>query len=182
MELHLGCQHYQWRVKATTCPNNVFENWFAFVMAGSFLELFFARAMKEVCYDVQIELPMGVDGSWESSNIVSEIRRSPLDVSARGFWVTGQKAFFDIFSPLTKRYVSYAQCCYILNENEKERSYNNWVMEVEHESLTPMLFSPTGGCGRECIKAIRRLALFLFKFILTFKNYHFPFMMFWVDS
>ena len=128
----------------------------------NYLRNFFARTMKEVCHDVQIEPPLqplvGVENLPASSVKSDEAR---LDVSARGFWVTGQKAFFDIrvFNPLAKRYVSYEpQRCYILNENEKKRSYNNRVMEVEHGSLTPMVFSATGGCGRECIKAIRRLA------------------------
>ena len=46
----------------------------------------------------------------------------------------------------------------MLNENEKKRHYNNRVIEIEHGSLTPMVFSATGGYGRECGKAIRRLA------------------------
>jgi len=78
--------------------------------------------------------------------------------------VTGQKAFFDIrvFNPLAKRYVSLEpQRCYILNENEKKRHYNNRVMEIEHGSLTPLVFSATGGYGRECGKAVRRLASML---------------------
>ena len=111
--------------------------------------------MKEVCHDVQIEPPLqplvGVENLSTSSMKSDEAR---LDVSARGFWMTGQKAFFDlwVFNPLAKRYVSYEpQRCYILNKNEKKRSYNNRVMEVEHGSLTPMVISSTGGFGRECI-------------------------------
>ena len=118
--------------------------------------------MKEVCHDVQIEPPLqrlvGVENLPKSSVKSDEAR---LDVSARGFWVTGQKAFFDIrvFNPLAKRYVSFKpQHCYTLNEVEKKGHYNKRVIEVEHGSFTPMVFSATGGYGRECGKAIRRLA------------------------
>ena len=129
------------------------------------LRNFLAKSMKEVCHDVQIEPPLqtlvGVENLPKSSVKSDEAR---LDVSARGFWVTGQKAFFDIrvFNPLAKRYVSLEpQRCYTLNEVEKKRHYNNRVIEVEHGSLTPMVFSATGGYGRECGKAIRRLASML---------------------
>ena len=74
------------------------------------LRNFFAKTMKEVCHDVQIEPPLqplvGVE-NFPASSVKSDEAR--LDVSARGFWVTGQKTFFDIrvFNPLAKRYVSY---------------------------------------------------------------------------
>ena len=106
--------------------------------------------MKEVCHDVQIEPPLqplvGVENLLASSVKSDEAR---LDVSARGFWVTGQKAFFDIrvFNPLAKRYVSYEpQRCYILNENEKKRSYNNRVMKVEHGYHSHQWSSQQLGC------------------------------------
>ena len=91
-------------------------------------------------------------------NSSSKLDEARLDVSARGFWVTGQKTFFDIrvFNPLAKNVSLEPQSCYMLNENEKKRHYNNRVMEAEHGSLTPMVFSATSGYGRE--KAIQRLA------------------------
>ena len=124
------------------------------------LRNFTARLLKNVSHDVKIE-PSLEELSGEvmstSTNVSSEAR---LDISARGFWETYQKAFFDVrvFNPLARRYVNLTPSkCYELNEREKKRSYNQRVIEVEHGSFTPLVFAATGGCGRECRKFYRRL-------------------------
>ena len=84
-----------------------------------------------------------------------------LDVADRGFWITGQKAFFDIriFNPLAKRYGNLdPQKCDDINEKEKKRFYNNRVIDIEHGSFTPLVFSATGDRGREAKKFFKRLA------------------------
>ena len=70
-----------------------------------------------------------------------------MDISARGFWVTGQTAFFDVrvFNPIAKRYVNQDPSkAYDTNEKEKKRSYNERVMQVEHGSFTPLVLSASG--------------------------------------
>ena len=84
-----------------------------------------------------------------------------LDVSARGFWVPGQKAFFDIrvFNPLARRYGNQnLKKAYDNNEKEKKRLYNERVLQCERGSFTPLVFSTHGGKGRECQKFYQRLA------------------------
>ena len=131
-------------------------------MRHNLIRNFIAKTMSQVCRDVQIEpqlQPMvGTEDIKQPKNTSDEAR---LDVAARGFWITGQKAFFDIrvFNPLAKRYVNLnSQRCYEVNEKEKKRHYNERILEIEHASFTPMVYSATGGCGRECRKAIRRLS------------------------
>ena len=56
-----------------------------------------------------------------------------LDICARSFWVSGQRAFFDVsvFDPNARRYSKQTlKQCYSMNENEKKRHYNARIMEV----------------------------------------------------
>ena len=43
-------------------------------------------------------------------------------------------------------------------EREKKRKYNERILEIEHASFTPMVFSTLGGCGKEATRAIKQLA------------------------
>ena len=59
------------------------------------------------------------------------------DIAARGFWSSGQQAFFDIrvFNPMARRYGSQElNKAYKINEHEKKRQYNERNLEVEHGS------------------------------------------------
>ena len=47
---------------------------------------------------------------------------------------------------------------YRLNENEKKRMYKRRVLEVEEASFMPLVFTTTGGMGRECLTYHSRLA------------------------
>ena len=50
-----------------------------------------------------------------------------LDVSARGFWQSGQRAFFDVgvFNPLAKSHLEQKlDTSLSSNENKKKRRYN----------------------------------------------------------
>ena len=82
-------------------------------------------------------------------------------IRARGFWQSGQLAFFDVrvFNPTAKRYTKQdLSKSYESNEKEKKIRYNNRILEVEHGSFTPLVFSATGGMGREAKKFYSRLA------------------------
>jgi len=47
---------------------------------------------------------------------------------------------------LAKRYATLdPQKCYDMNEKEIKREYNERVLEIEHGSFTPLVFSATGG-------------------------------------
>ena len=109
--------------------------------------------LSNVCNDVEIEpkLPpvTGENFSNRAENTRTEAR---LDIRSRGFWVRGQQAFFDIrvFDQNAKRYLNSAlPQCYAQNEKEKKKQYNERVLEIEHGSFTPLVFSIYGGMSRE---------------------------------
>ena len=122
---------------------------------------FLSTMLSEVCHDTSKEpmlLPLSGENLNDVANISAEAR---LDISTRGFWLPGQSAFFDVrvFDPFAQRYKSQSlQKCYISNENEKKRKYNQRILEVENGSFTPLVFALTGGMGRECKTFIGQLA------------------------
>ena len=64
-----------------------------------------------------------------------------LDITARGFWQRGQRAFFDVkvFNPNAQRHLGQTLAqCYISNEKDKKRSYCERVLEVENGTFTPL--------------------------------------------
>ncbi|KAG1664430.1 MFS-type transporter SLC18B1 [Nymphon striatum] len=85
------------------------------------------------------------------------------DVSARGFWVKGRKTFVDIrvFNPLAKMYNKNEnitlKSAYQINENSKMREYNERILQIEHGTFTPLVFSAFGGMGYESSRFFKRL-------------------------
>ena len=84
-----------------------------------------------------------------------------LDVAADGFWGSRfERAFFDVrvfnpYAPSNKR--STLQACYRKHENTK-RAYDQRIREVEHGTFSALVFSSTGGMGRQAITTYKRLA------------------------
>ena len=120
------------------------------------------RLLQEVCRDVQRESPLQKvenKDTYSDSAIVDDDAR--LDIRARGFWRDGQNAFFDVR-------VTNADCAShrnqkieaVLrkNEQEKKREYNRRVMDVEHGTFTPLVFTTSGVMGHECSKYHKALA------------------------
>ena len=74
-------------------------------------------------------------------------------MSARGLWINGQTAFCDVrvFNPLARCHLHHSlPAVHKKNENEKKREYNQRILQVEHGSFTPLVFSCFGGMSREC--------------------------------
>ena len=121
-----------------------------------------AELLNEVCVDVKVEPPLAKLNEDEvlqerSGNRNSEAR---LDVSAVNFWVTGQRAFFDIrvFDLNAQRYRNLELAkCYTKNEVEKKKQYNERVLQVENGTFTPLVFSTNGAMGKECTVFFKRL-------------------------
>ena len=88
-----------------------------------------------------------------------------LDVSANGVWGGRfENTFFDVrvfnpHAPSNKNQTLSA--CYRKHEKEKKRVYEQRIREVEHSSFTPLVFSATGGMGREATCFYKRLASML---------------------
>ena len=74
------------------------------------------------------------------------------NIFARSFWVSGQKAFFDlkVFDPNVRSCSKQTlKQCYSLNENEKKRRYNTRIMEMNQGSFTPLVFTVAWGIRGE---------------------------------
>ena len=118
--------------------------------------------LKVVTHDVETE-PMlqpviNRNGYQKSANLDDGAR---LDVRSRGFWRAGQNAFFDV--RVTNPDNKSQQDCTIKSvlhkhEAEKKRQYNRRVMEVEHGSFTPLIFTTTGVMSHECTVFHKSLA------------------------
>ena len=48
--------------------------------------------------------------------------------------------------------------CFQKNEEEKKKSYNERVLQIENATFTPLVFSANGGMGKECSTFYKRLA------------------------
>ena len=104
--------------------------------------------LSECCKDVAIEPPLQeVTGEvLPPSAIKSDDAR--MDVAARGFWVKGQVAYFDVkvYNPIAKTYLPKSlEAAHRANEQQKKRSYNKRVNHVDQGSFTPLIFTCFGG-------------------------------------
>ena len=120
-----------------------------------------SKLMSEICNDVEIE-PHLLEPTGEvlrrCTNTQKEAR---LDFCARGFWQRGQKAYFDVrvFNPFAQSYQHQKlDKVFSANEREKKQLYNDRVLQIEHGSFTPLVFTPYGGCSRETEKFIKTVS------------------------
>ena len=124
-----------------------------------------AKLLNEVCTDVRVEpLLIPLSGEILSEKTANRSEEARLDVAARNFWETGQKAFFDIrvFNPLASKYgKTKVSKAFEMNEKEKKRQYNQRVLDIEHGCFTPLVFNAMGGMARECTVFFRRLSSLL---------------------
>ena len=110
--------------------------------------------LKSVVQDVECEPTLhpvtNKNGYLKSANLDKDAR---LDVRARGFWRDGQNAFFDVRvtnADSTSQQTTSLKSVLRNHEMAKKREYNRRVMEVEHGSFTPLIFTTTGVMGHEC--------------------------------
>ncbi|KAG0718606.1 hypothetical protein GWK47_052102 [Chionoecetes opilio] len=121
-----------------------------------------ASMLREVCRDVSSEptlLPLnGEHMQYRTANTTNEAR---VDVSARGFWTRGQRAFMDIriFDPMAACYQTISlEAVHQKNERDKIRSYGDRIRNVDHGSFTPLVFTTSGGMGPKAKCFYSRLA------------------------
>ncbi|KAG1714378.1 Protein lifeguard 1 [Nymphon striatum] len=117
-----------------------------------------------VCNDVELEPTLNnVTGESFKKKTANKKDDARADVSARGFWVKGRKTFVDIrvFNPLAKMYNKNVnttlKSAYQINENSKKREYNERILQIEHGTFTPLVFSAFGGMGYEANRFFKRL-------------------------
>ena len=106
-------------------------------------------------------IPLTGENLSASANTSDEAR---LDISARSFWIPLGRAFFDIRvlhpGAPTNRSKTIPQM-YNHHEQEKKRTYNTRINEVEKGTFSPLVFSTTGGMGKEAAIFLKRLATLL---------------------
>ena len=123
---------------------------------------FTAELLSEVCNDVAVEpllTPLtGENFKYKTANVEEHAR---LDVSARGVWMRGSRAYFDVkvFNPLAQTYQKQTlKAAHKSCENSKKRIYGERVTNVEHGSFTPLVFTCLGGMSVECAHFYNRMA------------------------
>ena len=94
--------------------------------------------LSEVCSETEKESqlqPITRESIFPKSANKKEEARS--DIKAKGFWCRQQSAFSSIPS------------LYRNQEQMKKREYGDRIREIEHGSFTPIIFSTSGGLGKE---------------------------------
>ena len=87
-------------------------------------------------------------------------------MSARGVWNTLDKTFFDIrvFHPgAQSNQTKTVEEAFKKHEDEKKRTYNRRILEVEKATFTPLVYSTLGGMGQESEKFTTRVASLIAK-------------------
>ena len=120
-----------------------------------------ADLLSMVCSDVEVEPVLQDITEEQLSRGSNRAQDARLDIRARGFWDPQSSAFFDVrvCHPNAESYKDQEpQQIYRIHENDKKRLYSRRVLDVEHGSFTPLVFTTTGGMGKECIRYHSRLA------------------------
>ena len=123
-----------------------------------------ASLLWEVCKDVCVEPDVSaLSGETLIPKTANKSSEARLDISARGIWTTGQRAFL-VFNTFTRRYsgLTFSQA-YQTYVNEKKRLYNDRVMSVEHGKFTHLVFCSAGEMAPECQLFYKKTAFYDFR-------------------
>ena len=122
--------------------------------------------LREVAHDVVVEPSLQpLSGECFHSRSTNQSSQARLDVAASGIWGGRfERTFIDVrvFNPMapSNRKPSLA-ATYRNHEQEKRRSYERRVLEVEHGSFVPAVFSSSGGQGKAATALYGRIASML---------------------
>ena len=146
---------------ALSCPRGGFPT-----LRHNDVRDFTADILTHVCPNMAIEPELqpltGESLSGGSANIAEGAR---LDVVVDGFWgARRQRTFLDMrvfnpFAPSNRKPSLHST--YSSHEKEKRRAYNQGVSEIERGTFSPLVFSLTGGMGKESTVFYKRLASLL---------------------
>ena len=122
---------------------------------------FFAKQKSTVCKDVECEPHIQtLDGETFSTSTTLTGDNAHPDIRARGFYRPEQNFYFDIkfLNPNSESYLSSStEKIYERAETQKRRLYNERILNVEHGSFCPLVYSVTGGSGPEARTIFRLL-------------------------
>ena len=126
---------------------------------------FFGNLLSEVCHDVVTEPQLsplsGEVFEHRSTNTSQEAR---LDVKARGFWSRQEDTFFDVrvFHPNASSYLDTSPDeLFRRHERQKQLEYEERIVNVEHGSFCPLVFTTNGAVGPLCNRFLQRLSALL---------------------
>ena len=122
---------------------------------------FTAELLSEGHNDVSIEPELQNVTGERLEQASTNVNNARVDVAARGFWVRGQMAYFDIkvFNPTAKVYLNQSlKAAHKSNEQAKKRSYNKRINHIDQGTFTPLVFICFDGIARECSTFFNRLA------------------------
>ena len=160
------CLRYGWSIEGLpqhcTCGSSFDPNHAMTCKTGGFFCVLHdkvrdvtAEMLSEICRDVRLEptlIPTTERNfTLQTTNTTDDAR---LDVSARGFWIRGQRAFFDIriFNPMAaSNYTQELKAAHKKHENEKIREYGERIREVEQGTFTPLVFTTAGGMAPRAV-------------------------------
>ena len=110
--------------------------------------------------DANLPLPLTGEVLISSANSSDLIRL--VWMWARAVFGKGGNVHFlmsGFFNPFAKSHLNQKlDTAFSSNENHKKRHYNQRIIEVEHGSFSPIVFSPYGGNGREAERSLTELA------------------------
>ena len=162
LPVHCGCGSSFTVEHALSCNKGGFPS-----IRHNEVRNFTADVLTEVCSDVHVEphLQPVSEGEFATGTSLNTSDGARLDIAASGFWGGRyQRTYLDVrvFNPHAPSNKALSiEKCYLKHEKEKKRVYERRILEVEHSSFTPLVFSVTSGMGRECSLFYKRLASFL---------------------
>ena len=123
------------------------------IMRHNDIRDFEANLLRKVCNDVEIEPRLQpVTGEELATGAISG-EEARLDVRAKGFWRRAQDNYFDVrvtnANSESAKNISVEKVL-LKHEREKKRCYNDRIMNIEHGTLTPLVFTIYGGVSTEC--------------------------------
>ena len=119
-----------------------------------------ANLMDDIAHEVHTEPNLQPLSGEELPKGANKEDQARLDIAARGFWQDFEMAFFDIkvFHPFARSHLSNnLESVFRTNETQKKNAYNRRVIQVEHGSFSPIVFSSFGGYGFETGRVIDKL-------------------------
>ena len=118
--------------------------------------------LSEVCHNVAIEPRLQpLTGEVFRSKTTTSAPEARADVRATGFWTKREDAFFDIriFHANAPSYRSLSPTqAFEFHERHKQLEYEERIVNVDHGSFCPLVFSTSGAVGPLCGTFLKRLA------------------------
>ena len=155
---HYPCGHPFNVSHALSCPKGAMP-----IMQHNGIRDIFAQLLTDVCPNVDVEpalQPLSGERFHQRSTNTEDGAR--LDIRAQDF--LGQKQEKYLFRcqglqlPGALQLHALHRACYRGHEQEKRRTYEKRVIEVEKGTFTPLVLSSSGGCGPSAMIALKRLA------------------------